>query len=150
MSQSRIPCSTRDPAGPAARRLRDRGAEIVTADFDDIASLQTAAGLADAIVAAGTAHAAGSAADVRHSRNIIDAAASAGTGHLVYLTVAGADQPTGVPVMDSKHAVERYLRAAGVPHTIVAPVYFMENVWNPWNATALTAGRLPSPAPFLR
>jgi len=145
----RVLAGTRDPAGPAARRLRDRGAEIVTADFDDIASLQSAAGLADAIVAAGTTHAAGPAADVRHGRNIIDAAAPAG-GHLVYLTVAGADQPTGVPVMDSKHAVERYLRAAGVPHTIVAPVYFMENAWNPWNAAALTAGRLPSPVPFPR
>jgi uncharacterized protein YbjT (DUF2867 family) len=47
--------------------------------------------------------------------------------------------------MDSKHAVERYLRDSGVPHTIIAPVYFMENLWNPWNAPALATGRLPSP-----
>ncbi len=141
----RVLAATRDPAAPAARRLGERGAEIVTADFDDAVSLQTAALRADAIVAAGTAHVAGPVADVRHGRNIIDAAGAAGIRHLVYLTVAGADRPSGVPVMDSKHAVEQYLRAAGVPHTVVAPVYFMDNVWNPWNSAALAAGRLPSP-----
>jgi uncharacterized protein YbjT (DUF2867 family) len=65
--------------------------------------------------------------------------------HLIYLTVAGADRATGVPVMDSKHEVERYLRHSGMPHTIIAPVYFMENLWNPWNTPVLASGRLPSP-----
>jgi uncharacterized protein YbjT (DUF2867 family) len=50
-----------------------------------------------------------------------------------------------VPIIDSKHAVEQYLRGSGVPHTVIAPVYFMENVWNPWNQAALAAGRWPSP-----
>jgi uncharacterized protein YbjT (DUF2867 family) len=47
--------------------------------------------------------------------------------------------------MDSKHAVEQHLRTSGVPHTIVAPVYFMDNLWNPWNAGALAKGQLPWP-----
>jgi len=50
-----------------------------------------------------------------------------------------------VPILDSKHEVEQYLRGTDVPHTIVAPVYFMDNLWNPWNAAALAAARLPSP-----
>jgi len=137
--------TTRDPASPAARLMRAAGAQPVRADFDDPASLRAAAAQADAIVAAGTAHAAGPAADTQHGRNIIDAARAARAGHLVYITVAGASQPTGVPIIDSKHAVEQYLRGSGVPHTIIAPVYFMENVWNPWNQAALAAGRWPSP-----
>lgn len=137
--------ATRDPASPAARRLLEAGARLVRADFDDPASLRAAAAQAGAVVAAGTAHAAGPAADIRHGRNIIDAARAAQTGHLVYLTVAGASHPTGVPVIDSKHAVEQYLRGSGVPYTIIAPVYFMENVWNPWNQAALATGRWPSP-----
>jgi uncharacterized protein YbjT (DUF2867 family) len=96
-------------------------------------------------VAAGTAHAAGPAADARHGRAIADAAHAAGTRHLVYITVAGAGHPTGVPVIDSKHAVEQYLRRRGVPHTVIAPVYFMENAWNPWNRAAWATGRWPSP-----
>lgn len=137
--------ATRDPASAAARRLRKAGAHLVRADFDDPASLRAAAAQADAVVAAGTAHAAGPAADIRHGRAIIDAARAARAGHLVYVTVAGASQPTGVPIIDSKHAVEQHLRAAGVPHTIIAPVYFMENAWSPQNAAALAAGLWPSP-----
>jgi uncharacterized protein YbjT (DUF2867 family) len=141
----RVIAATRDPASAAAGRLRQRGAEIARADFDDLASLAAAAGRADAMVAAGTAHAAGPAGDVRHGRNVVDAAKAAGLAHLVYITVAGAGRPTGVPIMDSKHAVEQYLRGSGVPHTIVAPVYFMENLWNPWNGAAIAAGLLPTP-----
>jgi uncharacterized protein YbjT (DUF2867 family) len=141
----RVLAATRDPASAPARRLRQRGAETVWADFDDMASLAAAAARAGAMVAAGTAHAAGPAGDIRHGRNVVDAAKAAAVAHLVYVTVAGAGQPTGVPVMDSKHAVEQYLRGSGVPYTIVAPVYFMENLWNPWNAAALAAGLLPSP-----
>jgi uncharacterized protein YbjT (DUF2867 family) len=141
----RVLAATRDPASSAGRRLREAGAHLVRADFDDPASLRAAAAQADAIVAAGTAHAAGPAADARHGRNIIDAARAARIGHLVYITVAGASQPTGVPIIDSKHAVEQHLRGSGVPYTIIAPVYFMENVWNPWNQAALAAGRWPSP-----
>ena len=141
----RVLATTRVPASAAARRLTQRGAETVRADFDDVVSLAAAARQADAIVAAGTAHAAGPAADGRHGRNIIDAAKAAEVNHLVYITVADADRPTGVPILDSKHAVEQYLRSSGVPHTIVAPVYLMENLWNPWNAAALDAGLLPSP-----
>jgi uncharacterized protein YbjT (DUF2867 family) len=137
--------ATRDPASPAAQLLRKAGAQLVLADFDDPASLSAAAAQADAVVAAGTAHAAGPAADIRHSRNIIDAARAATVGHLVYVSVAGASEPTGVPVIDSKHAAEEYLRGSGIPHTIIAPVYFMENVWNPWNQAALAAARWPSP-----
>jgi len=137
--------ATRDPASPAARRLRETGAHLIRADFADPASLRAAAVQASAVVAAGTAHAAGPAADTRHGRAIIDAAHAARTGHLVYVTAAGASQPTGVPVIDSKHAVEQHLRDSGVPHTIIAPAYFMENAWNPWNRAALAAGRWPSP-----
>jgi uncharacterized protein YbjT (DUF2867 family) len=32
-----------------------------------------------------------------------------------------------------------------VPHTILAPVYLMENLFNPWNVPALKAGVFPSP-----
>ena len=141
----RVLAATRDLASPAAQRLRETGAHLVRADFDDPASLRSAAAQADAVVAAGTAHAAGPAADTRHGRNIIDAARAARASHLVYVTVAGASQRTGVPIIDSKHAVEQHLLRTGVPYTVIAPVYFMDNVWNPWNQAALAAGHWPSP-----
>jgi uncharacterized protein YbjT (DUF2867 family) len=141
----RVLAATREPGSARAQQLRERGAHIVRVDFDEVASLTAAAGQADTVVAAGTAHAAGAVGDLRHGRNVVDAARAAGVGHLIYLTVAGADRATGVPIMDSKHALERYVRDLGVPHTIISPVYFMENLWNPWNGPALATGRLPSP-----
>src|SRR5262249_40984963 len=36
------------------------------------------------------------------------------------------------------------------PYTVLAPVYFMENLLNPWNLPALGAGVLPSPVPVHR
>jgi uncharacterized protein YbjT (DUF2867 family) len=141
----RVLAATREPGSARAQQLRERGAQIVRVDFDEVASLTAAAGQADTVVAAGTAHAAGPVNDLRHGRNVVDAARAAGVGQLIYLTVAGADRATGVPIMDSKHALERDLRDSGVPHTIISPVYFMENLWNPWNAPVLATGRLPSP-----
>jgi uncharacterized protein YbjT (DUF2867 family) len=52
---------------------------------------------------------------------------------------------TGVPVFDAKGAIEAHIRSLALAYTIVAPVYFMENLFNPWNLPALSAGVLPSP-----
>src|SRR5260370_15616805 len=49
----RVLAGTRDPAGPAARRLRGRGAGIVTAHFDDTSGLHSPARPAHALAAAG-------------------------------------------------------------------------------------------------
>jgi uncharacterized protein YbjT (DUF2867 family) len=146
----RVRAATRDPAGPAAATLATLGAQVVRADYDDPDSLTRAAQGADVIFTAGSAHAAGQQGDIRHGRNVADAARAAGVGHLVYLSVAGAAQPTRVPLFESKRVVEEYLRRAGVPSTVVAPVYFMENLWNAWNRPALAAGRLPGGVPVDR
>jgi uncharacterized protein YbjT (DUF2867 family) len=145
-----VRAATRDPHSARARALGELGAQIVRADFDTVESLTSAARSADVVFAAGTAHLAGPQGDIRHGKNIANAAHAAGVGHLVYVSVAGAEQPTGVPVFDSKRMVEEHIRRIGVPFTIIAPVYYMENLWNPWNRPALAAGKLPSAVPTTR
>jgi uncharacterized protein YbjT (DUF2867 family) len=145
-----VRAATRDTESAPARALADLGAQPVRADFDDRMSLVAAARGADVVFAAGTGHAAGPQGDVRHGINVADAVRAAGDGHLVFISVAAADRPTGVPVFDSKHAVEQHIRQVGVPYTIIAPVYYMDNVWNPWNRAALSDGRFPSPVPVAR
>jgi uncharacterized protein YbjT (DUF2867 family) len=139
--------TARDPSAPHARALADRGARIVQADLDDPAALRAAARGADVVVAAGSPHRAGPAGEIRHGLNLAEAAADADAGHLVFSSGAGAEAPTGVPVLDSKHAVERRIRELAIPHTILAPVYFMQNAFNPWNLDALAAGRFALPLP---
>jgi uncharacterized protein YbjT (DUF2867 family) len=140
----RVRAGTRDPGSPAARQLAALGAELVACDFEDRASLEAAAHGVDAVFASGTAHQAGPAGEVRHGRNLADALSAVGVSQLVYSSGAGADRRTNVPVFESKSEVEKHLNARRVPSTILAPVYLMENLFNPWNVSALEAGFFPT------
>jgi uncharacterized protein YbjT (DUF2867 family) len=139
----RVRGAVRDPQSAAAAELARRGAEVVVADFDDVAGLAAAARGTSAVVAAGTAHRAGPDGERRHGENLAEAVARAGAGPLVYVSGAGADRATGVPVLESKRAVERRIAQLDLPATILAPAYFMENAFNPWNLAALARGAFP-------
>jgi uncharacterized protein YbjT (DUF2867 family) len=135
---------TRTLASPAARRMRAAGVEMIAGDFDDLAGLTEAMRDVDAVIASGTLHKAGPEGEIRHGRNIADAADAAQVPHLVYVSGADAAASTGVPIFDVKAAVERRIQSVDVPATIVAPAYLMENLFNPWNLDALRAGRVRS------
>jgi uncharacterized protein YbjT (DUF2867 family) len=141
----RVRAAVRDPRSAGAAELAGRGAEIAVADFDDVDGLAAAVDGAGAVVAAGTAHRAGPDGERRHGENLAEAVARAGAGVLVYVSGAGADRPTGVPVLESKRAVEERIAALGLRATILAPAYFMENAFNPWNLAALARGSFPLP-----
>jgi uncharacterized protein YbjT (DUF2867 family) len=127
----RVRVTARDLNGAVARGLARRGAEVVRADLDDPPSLRAAVEGVDAVFAAGSPHQAGPQGETRHGINVAEALADVGAAHLVFSSGAGAEQPTGVPVFDSKHAVEERIRALGLPHTVLAPTYFMENALHP-------------------
>ena len=126
------------------------GAEQVRGDFDDPDSLVRAMRDVDVVIATGTAHRAGPQGEARHGANLVSAAARAGIAHLVYISGAGADAPTGIPVLESKRSVEAHIHDAGVPATILAPAYFMENAFNPWNLPALRDSTFPLALPRSR
>jgi uncharacterized protein YbjT (DUF2867 family) len=67
------------------------------------------------------------AGEERRGRMVADLAADAGVGHLVYSSIAGADQPTGVSYMESKARIEAHIRTLGLPATVLRPVSFMDN-----------------------
>src|SRR5215469_346787 len=124
---------TRDPASIGAVRLRTAGAEVVFGDSDDPASIAIAAAGMDAMFATGTAHRAGPDGELRHGRNVVAGAATAGVSHVVYASGDGAAPDSPLPLFRVKHEIEEIIRAFPGRHTILAPVYFMENLFNPWN-----------------
>ncbi|GAA4260560.1 NmrA/HSCARG family protein [Dactylosporangium darangshiense] len=138
---------TRDPAGPAAAALRDLGADVRRADFDDQASLDAALAGAGGLFAVTTPFGTDLAAEVRQGRALIDAASAAGVGHVVLTSAAHADRGTGVPHYESKHLVERHLRASGVPWTVIAPAAFMDNYAGGWTLEGLRQGVFAWPMP---
>jgi uncharacterized protein YbjT (DUF2867 family) len=141
---------TRRPASEAAARLRSLGADVFEADLDDDQAVQRAAAGADSFFLMATALEAGVEAEVRQARRAANAAKEAGVKHLVYSSVASADQETGIPHFDSKAEVEQYVWTLGVPYTIVGPVFFMENLVGPMAIHGLRAGTLALPLPASR
>ncbi|HZZ83190.1 MAG TPA: NmrA family NAD(P)-binding protein [Anaeromyxobacteraceae bacterium] len=146
----RVRALTRHPGAPAAARLRALGAEIVQGDLEEGASIRSAAADADAFFLVATPFEEGPAAEIRQGLRAAEAARAAGVKHLVYSSVAGADRQTGIPHFESKHEIELRVANLGIPYTIVAPVFFMENLNGPAFLGGLRAGRLAMPLPASR
>lgn len=134
----------RDPGSHGARRLAEQDVELATADLTDVAALTAALRGATAAFAVTTPFEAGPDQEVAQGAAIIAAAGSARLPHLVFASVASADQHTGVPRFDSKARIEDQLRSADVEHTVVAPTYFFDNVAG---HPAIAHGRLPLALP---
>ena len=138
----RVLALTRKPESEAASRLRQAGAEVAVGSFDDRSSLERAMRGVDAVYTMSTSFEAGTEAETRQGISVADAASSVGVAHLVFSSVGSADQKTGVPHFESKFEVEQHIRGLGIPYTIVGPVYFFENVFNPFVLPGLRQGDL--------
>ncbi|MBN9362058.1 MULTISPECIES: NmrA/HSCARG family protein [unclassified Devosia] len=131
---------TRNPGTEAASHLAAAGAEIVAGDFSDPASVERAARGADAMFVVTSFWGNGLEVETAQGIAAVQAAKAAGVGHLVFSSVADANKATGIPHFESKYRVEQAIADLGIPHTIVAPVAFMENVVAPWGIEALRNG----------
>jgi len=124
---ARVRAMVRRPEEPAVQRLTERGVEAVGGSLDDVASLGAAMRGVAAAFALTTPFEAGVDAEVAQGRAIVAAAADRKIPHLVFSSVAAANQHTGVPHFDSKAIIEKELAASGLPYTITAPTYFFDN-----------------------
>ncbi|TIS87388.1 NmrA/HSCARG family protein [Mesorhizobium sp.] len=136
----RVKALTRKLDSDAARALASAGADVVSGDLSDTASVVKAASDVDTMFLMGNSYEAGMEAETRQGIIAADAAKAAGIGHLVYSSVADADKKTGIPHFESKYLVEKHVTGLGVPYTISAPVAFMENIVAPWSIGALRQG----------
>ena len=148
----RVRGMTRNVEGDAAKALTGLGAEMVSAEFTDSGSLSTALAGVDAVFAMTTPFEAGVEAETAQGVALVDAAADAGVDHFVYSSVASADKTTGIPHFDSKYEVEKHLAASDLRWSVVAPVYFMSNLFFPDLLNGLKDGTyaiaLPSGLPL--
>jgi uncharacterized protein YbjT (DUF2867 family) len=119
---------TRNPHGAKARRIAQRGVEVVHADLEDVDAVRRAFdGAAAAFVMTTHDGPDGPRREVAHGRVIAAAAADAGVPFLVHSSVGGVDRGSGVPHFESKHRIEQLLRDA-VPVAFVRPTFFMETL----------------------
>ena len=109
------------------------GAETVTGDLKDRASLDAACrGVTTVITTANAVQRGGDdtieSVDIAGNRSLIDAAKKAGVKQFVFTSTAAADESSPVPIFAAKAKTEKYLRDSGVQWTILAPLAFMD-VW---------------------
>jgi uncharacterized protein YbjT (DUF2867 family) len=122
---------TRNTQSSAAQDLRNRGANIVKGDLDDYDSLERAVKDVESIFLMGTPFEDGIEGEIRRGKLMADVAKENNIEHLVYSSVANADKNTGIPHFESKYKVEQHIKNLGIPHTIIGPTFFMENLLGP-------------------
>src|SRR5689334_19813281 len=115
----RIRGLTRDPSSAKGRALVEKGVEVVAGDFDDRPSL-------DRALAVSTMMGTSPEIETRQGIAVLDAAKAAGTRHVVYTSVDGAERATGIPHFESKWKVEQRLGELGLSSTVLRPVLFAD------------------------
>lgn len=122
---------TRKPA--KAAELAMAGAEVVVGDLSDRASVEDACRGADAVVAAahslfGRGQHSSASVDGQRHKVLIDLAKASGVKHFIYTSIYTIDPVyQRVPFFRIKQEVEEYLKASGLPYTILRPSAFMES-----------------------
>ena len=111
--------------------LKEQGAEVVSGDLRNPASLLSACQGVEQVLAA--AHAlVGKGDNNPHTvddagnRQLIDAAKAAGVKHFIFVSVQGASPDSPLEFFRIKYRTEEYLRASGLNFTILRPSAFMD------------------------
>jgi uncharacterized protein YbjT (DUF2867 family) len=138
---------TRNTDSAKARELANAGAMLVRESLEDTAALTKALEAATSLFAVTTPLERGTQAETRQGIFAADAAKAAGV-HLVFTSVGSANRRTGVPHFDSKHEVEEHIARIGVRASVLAPVYFMENLY--FGKEQLARGIYAAPLPPTR
>jgi len=124
---------TRNVESPKSQELTEQGAEMISADFLDKQSLTEVMKKVDTVFAMTTPGWKGDVVtELKQGINIVDAAKEAGVEHFIFNSVSDANQSTGISHFDSKFEIEKHLEASGINYTIVAPAYFMDNIFFPY------------------
>ena len=139
----KVRAMTRNPDGPNAKAMADLAAPVVRGDHHDAASMDGALKGVWGAFAVQNYWEAGVEQEEVQGKRLAERAKKAGVQHFVYTSVGSADRQTGIPHFDNKWRVEEVVRGLGfTSHTIIRPVFFMENLGSPWFKPAIDEGQL--------
>ena len=138
---------TRSTDSAKAKELADAGVTLVCASLEDTTALTKALEGATSLFAMTTPYEAGADAETRQGVSAADAAKAAGV-HLVFTSAGSANRQTGIPHFESKRKVEDHIAKIGALATVLAPVYFMENLY--FGNEQLAKGVYATPLPPTR
>ncbi|KAK7943178.1 NmrA family transcriptional regulator [Apiospora aurea] len=124
--------TTRNASKPAASALKDRGVEVVEADFNDGRSLAEAVSGAHTVFGMTNFWDEGSVeVEIKQGKAIADASVTAGVTQLIWSSSPNVTEMTngehGLAHFDSKAEVEEYIRNLNIRSTFFMPGWFMQN-----------------------
>ena len=139
----RIRAMTRKPKGENARALAKLGAEVVQGDLDDAASLAKVIQGVWGVFSLQNSWEAGVEREEQQGKRLAKMSRDSGVQHFVYSSVGSAHLKTGIPHFESKWRIEEAVRSLRFPsHTIIRPVFFMENFLSPALKSGIDRGKL--------
>jgi uncharacterized protein YbjT (DUF2867 family) len=127
----RVRALTRNPGSKKAAALRERGAEVVKADLEDTASLESAFENAYGLYSMQPPVLGRIDVEIRQGRNAAEAAKQTGVRHVVFGSAGPGHTKTGIEQWDSKLEITRAMNDLGLPLTVLRPMAFMELMSDP-------------------
>ncbi|XP_013418013.1 nmrA-like family domain-containing protein 1 [Lingula anatina] len=130
--QYKVRAVTRNPGSAKGKALSQIGCEVVKADIDDVASLKSAlSGAYGCFAVTNWWEYFDKEKEIQQGKNIADACADCGVKHLVFSSLDAAEKLKGISVahFDGKAAIEEYMKAKGIPHTVVRYAFYAENLF---------------------
>jgi uncharacterized protein YbjT (DUF2867 family) len=142
-SEFSVRAITRNPESDNAKALSDMGAEVVSADIDDIKSIENAfSGAYGAFCVTNFWEHFSPEKEIAQAKNMADAAKAAGIKHVIWSSLddtrnfIGMDDdsiPTlmgryKVPHFDAKGESDKYFLESGIPATVLYTVFYWENL----------------------
>ncbi|MGG3575101.1 NmrA/HSCARG family protein [Bacillus gobiensis] len=121
---------TRDPLSTAAQKLVQTGAQLVSGDMNERASLDSAIqgvyGIFSVQPPDWSPEDTADSVEYHMGKKVADAAKVAGVQHFVYSSVGGAEEQSRFRNI-AKWEIEQYIHELKLPATILRPASFMEN-----------------------
>jgi uncharacterized protein YbjT (DUF2867 family) len=129
---------TRNPE--KAQPMVEMGAATVMGDMENADSLVEATAAVDAVALMAPAFVPNPMLVPMYVQNAINAAQQAGNKFIVYNTSGPViEERTGQPAYDMRLDILAMLRDSGVPHVVVQPTAYMENLLGPWTRPNIIA-----------
>ncbi|KAK0634895.1 NmrA-like family-domain-containing protein [Bombardia bombarda] len=125
---------TRDVSKESAKKLAEQGAEVISGNLDDKASLVEA--MRGSYAAFGVTNYweyCNADKEIQQGKNLADAAKEAGVQHYIWSSLLDINKLSHGKLpnayhFDSKAAVEEYTRTLGIPATFFLPGFYMSNI----------------------
>ncbi len=135
---------SRNPESQAAKELTKLGAQVISADLNSPDTYRDLLVGVDGVFSV-QAFNKDTQQEVMQGISLADECKAAEVPHLLYSSVAGADQKTGIPHFESKYKIESHIESCGVPYSIIRPTSFCENMLNPRVKNSILKGKLIMP-----